>query len=206
MCPDRQILSVYFDHELPSPWKEQLEAHLERCPACREKLDQFGALSRHIGGNARPGEAREAELAARVETAQERVWRNISAPAIGGQIDSTVKARGGYRLWNRSITVPVPALAAAAALLVLVFSAVLVFSPRGTADGQETAEATMAAGMSPDMPAIIPVSDMSGLLQYLGEDTGDIVIIRLPESRNFMSDGKPTIIKASDYSRSGISP
>ena len=204
MCPDRQILSVYFDHELPSPWKEQLEAHLEGCPACRDQLDRLGALSRRIGGNARPGEA--AELATRVETARERVWRNISAPAFTGQFDSTAKARGGYRLWNRSITVPVPALAVAAAFLVVVFSAVLVFNPRGAADGQETTEAAMAAGMSPDMPAIIPVSDMSGLLQYLGEDTGDIVIIRLPESRNFMSDGKPTIVKASDYSRSSISP
>jgi anti-sigma factor RsiW len=225
MCPDRQILSVYFDRELPSPWKDQLEAHLEKCPACRDRLDRLGALSRRIGGKvtARSGEAdpefsaaaaeREAvmraeELAER--TARERVWQNIAAGTAGafaGKVPGTAGQPGGRRqLWNRSISVPVPALAAAAALLVFAVTAVLIFNPRGGADGQELAEAVIAAELSPDMPAIIPVSDMNSLLRYLGEDTGDIVIIRLPESKNFMSEGKPTIIKAADYSRRSTSP
>jgi hypothetical protein len=60
----------------------------------------------------------------------------------------------------------------------------------------------MAATGTIDMQGIVPVSDMNGVLQYLGnQDTADIMIIRLPESRNFSSSGEPTIIKAADYSR-----
>jgi hypothetical protein len=47
----------------------------------------------------------------------------------------------------------------------------------------------------------IPVADMNGVIQYLGnDDTADIVIIRLPESKSFMSFGEPAIVKAADYS------
>jgi hypothetical protein len=36
--------------------------------------------------------------------------------------------------------------------------------------------------------------------QYLGgDDSGDIVIIRLPESRSFNSYGEPAIIRAAEY-------
>jgi hypothetical protein len=60
-------------------------------------------------------------------------------------------------------------------------------------------EGALAAAI--EMQAIIPASDMNGVLQYLGNtDTADIVIIRLPESKSFMSFGEPAIIRAADYS------
>jgi hypothetical protein len=49
------------------------------------------------------------------------------------------------------------------------------------------------------LETMVPASDLSGILQYLGDDSPDIVIIRLPESRSFMSSGEPAIIKAADY-------
>jgi hypothetical protein len=49
-------------------------------------------------------------------------------------------------------------------------------------------------------------ADMNSFLQYLeNEDSADFMIIRLPETRSFSNHGQPTIIKASDYSRSGPS-
>jgi hypothetical protein len=98
------------------------------------------------------------------------------------------------------VRIPLPAAAAAAALLVITLTLAAVnFAGRG---GQEQ-ESAMAAGMNLDLQGILPVSDMNGVLQYLGnEDAGDIMIIRLPESKSFMSAGQPTIIKAADYSRS----
>jgi hypothetical protein len=52
-------------------------------------------------------------------------------------------------------------------------------------------------------PDLIPVADMSGVLQYLGnrDSGGDILILRLPETRSFMSSGEPAILKAADYTR-----
>ena len=53
------------------------------------------------------------------------------------------------------------------------------------------------------MQTIVPITDLNGVLQYLGnDDSPDIMIIRLPESRSFMSSGEPAIIRAADYSGS----
>jgi hypothetical protein len=53
-----------------------------------------------------------------------------------------------------------------------------------------------------DPPGIVPTTNLNEVLQYLGNrDPGDILIIRLPESRSFTSSGEPAIIKAADYSR-----
>jgi anti-sigma factor RsiW len=45
MCPDRQILSVYLDEELPSPWKEKMEAHVSSCAECQAVLEKYQAVS-----------------------------------------------------------------------------------------------------------------------------------------------------------------
>jgi anti-sigma factor RsiW len=185
MCPDRQILSVYFDNELHSPWKEKLEAHLEQCPECRARLEGYRFIREPVTGPLGPG-----ELAAHIETARERLWQKIGPLAAQ-------KCRP--RLWSRSIAVPVPLAAAAALIMVIAFAAVLAGrpSPGAVPDSQMA-----AAGLGVDVQGIIPISDMNGILQYLGnENAADMVIIRLPESKSFISTGEPTIIRASDYSR-----
>ncbi|MDR1374663.1 MAG: zf-HC2 domain-containing protein, partial [Treponema sp.] len=109
MCPEHQILSVYLDGELPSPWKEKMESHLAGCPGCRKKMETYRAIS--ASGAAGAGER------AMLERARERVWRKLEA---GGKASRGSPAL--YRVpsvWRKSISVPVPALAAAALLLVL---------------------------------------------------------------------------------------
>jgi hypothetical protein len=185
MCPDRQILSVYFDQELPSPWKEKLESHLAECSECREGLERY---RRAFPG---PGPA---DLAA-TEAAKERVWLKVAR--LGGETPVRPRAE---KWWSRSVSLPLPAAAAAAAILVF---ALAVLALRKPAVDPDTA---VAAGMGLDVQGIVPVSDMNGVIQYLGgEDTADIVIIRLPESRRFMSSGEPAIIKAADYVRRNTS-
>jgi len=61
---------------------------------------------------------------------------------------------------------------------------------------------TLAAETEFDAPDIIPASNMESVLQYLGSrDNGEIIILRWPESRNFVNYGEPAIIRAADYSR-----
>lgn len=101
MCPDNQILSIYFDGELDSPWKEKLEVHLENCASCREHL----ALYRHT----------RQELAKKPvnpEKALLRVWENSNF---------TVKRR----VWSHSISIPVPVAAAAGLVMVLTMAALI---------------------------------------------------------------------------------
>jgi anti-sigma factor RsiW len=180
MCPDRQILSVYFDQELPSPWKEKLEAHLADCSECRNRLEQYRRFF--------PGPSGAESAAA--EAVKERVWSKMARLGEGMPIR---RYQGMW--WARSVSLPIPAAAAA----ILFFALAVFFVIRPVMDPPRDTE--VAAGMGLEVQGIVPVSDMNGVIQYLGgEDTADIVIIRLPESKRFMSSGEPAIIRAADYS------
>jgi anti-sigma factor RsiW len=191
MCPDRQILSVYLDGELPSPWKEKMEAHLAECPQCREKLETFRSISRRL-------ETAHGPAGAVPAAAQERVWLRLTE--AGRRIRPFQKRPDISGLWRRTVSLPLPAaaaLTAAAAAFVIVFASTWLRQPAAAPQVQNTA---VAAGIDLDLQGMVPVSDMNGVLQYLGDtDTGDFVILRLPESRNFRSSGEPTILKAADY-------
>jgi hypothetical protein len=189
MCPDRQILSVYVDGELPSPWKEKMEAHLQSCAVCRDRLEGYHRLSRILGdkGAGIPGSVSKE----RVEEAGERIWQKIA------RLDRE-RQNAAARFRYRTISIPLPAAAAAAVIFMVVLMAA-IFLPSSFIGGREMAS---SSGIDLDVHGITPVSDMNGVLQYLGnQDAADFVIIRLPESRSFMSSGEPTIIKAADYSR-----
>jgi anti-sigma factor RsiW len=170
------MISLYHDGELPYPWKEKLESHLADCPVCRERLAWLrrlsGALSEPADYSAGP--------------AQRRVWQRLRDPA------AAPTRIWPQPIWSRSVRVPLPLLIAAAAL-VLVFGVFFVRSPR-TALPANTALSAL------DMQTVVPVTDLNGIWQYLGnDDSGDIVIIRLPESRSFNRYGEPAIIRAADY-------
>lgn len=43
-CPDADLYSAYIDGEVPSPWKEKLEAHIMHCPKCTERIKRYQNL------------------------------------------------------------------------------------------------------------------------------------------------------------------
>jgi hypothetical protein len=195
MCPDRQLLSVYLDGELPSPWKEKMESHLASCPACRSVVESW---ERMFGEEEDPGR-------------HERVWERICGRIAAEEAvspEALTPAGGLSGLWRRRVTLPFPAAAAlgamAAAALVLIVSSVWFRSFAGVAVpvSEQPVAALEPAGLDMELRDIRPVNDISGVLRYLGDtDSNDIVIIRLPESRSFRSAGEPKIIKAADYSQ-----
>jgi hypothetical protein len=175
-----------------------MESHLAQCSACREKLAVYRLAS--------AGELAPAVL----EQARERVWQRLSGPEMvdlnqpntaynSENFRNLEKFRNSETVvfWRRKFSLPFPVAAAAAAILLIAMAALwlrpIVIDARDTA---------IAASENLDMRGMAPLTDMSGVLQYLGsKEDGDYVILRLPESRNFMSSGEPAIIKAADYSR-----
>ncbi|MDR3123646.1 MAG: zf-HC2 domain-containing protein [Treponema sp.] len=169
------MLSLYHDGELPSPWKEKLESHLGECSDCRERLERFRRLSDVLG--------EPADFS--IGPVRDRVWQRLFSPVAP-------QRSWPQPIWNRSVRVPLPLLLAAAAL-VLVLGVFFVRIPRTAAPA---APVLSALGTQ----TVVPVTDLNGIWQYLGnDDSGDIVIIRLPESRSFNSHGEPAIIRAADY-------
>jgi len=191
VCPDRQLLSVYFDGELPSPWKEKMESHIAGCPACARRLETYrrGSLGKAA--------AAAGEGIAGLESARERVWQKLEQ-RTGADIPRPRAVRGAAA-WRRSISIPLPVAAAAAVVLIAALAFLTVLRVTRT---EGISGMTFASETELDTPGIIPVADMEDVLQYLGSrDNGDIIILRLPESRNFVNYGEPSIVRAADYSR-----
>jgi anti-sigma-K factor RskA len=190
MCPDRQLLSVYLDGELPPFWKRKMERHLASCPRCREIIDSWRQLSARLGETPDSKEA------------QDRVWERLTAP-VGWSHPGRVSGRKPVpvNMWRRNVPLPfTAALAAAAAVLAIVFTTILLKQP---GDISSAISSPVSAELDMNIQSIVPVSDMDSVLRYLeNTDDGDIMIIRLPESRRFVNAGDPMIIKADYGSRS----
>ena len=202
MCPDRQIISLYCDGELPSPWKEKLEAHLESCEECRSILAGYKNLEGYLQDFSQEN----------TQEAEERVWKklaNEAGAAIHDLQDNAAASRTRQtkwdrkKVWSRTVTLPLPA-AAAAVLIIIGF---LAFMVRGNVNRslplpvQDTMAAATNIGF--DEQGMLDIQDMNDVLQYLSRQDDNIpfMIIHIPESWNFSRSGEPALINAADYSR-----
>ena len=185
MCPDPQLLSIYMDEEMPSPWKEKMEIHLTECSVCREKYANLRRIQELLTEKA--DEKPE-------QTAKDRIWQKLS---------NKRRYRPQTRLWQRRISIPLPA----AAGLVLVIIAGL-WLRGGQVNNDRYAETSpfektgfSIAAEEEQIRDIIPNTDINSILQYFASDGTDTIILNLPESRNFYRTGEPGIVKAADYQR-----
>jgi len=183
-CSFRQWLSVYYDQEMDPQYKAKMESHIAGCADCAGQLEAYKKISLALAPteNELMGEARQ------------RVLQKLET----GGFHSGYGTRPvwGPPIWKRRVSIPIPA-AAAAVVMIMALAFLLVRAPGRT----EIPNMTITAETE-ILPDIIPFSGMESVLQYLGStDTRDILIVRLPESRNFASYGEPAIIKAADYSR-----
>ena len=189
MCPDYQVMSIYFDGELDSPWKEKFEKHLEACPSCRKHLESYQVTRQKL---AEASLVQDRPLDQSIADAMERVWEKTGY-VVRPQRNNV------RRFWNGSLSIPVPIAAAAGLVLVIAFTAIITLKqPAASNDLPQLADM--------QTQEMIPVSaDMASFFQYLSNDnSGDMVIIRLPET-TFKNVEEPRILRAADYSRSDLS-
>jgi len=184
-CSFRQWLSVYYDGEMDPQYKKDMENHIAGCADCARQLEAYKKLSLSLA-------PAEDEL---TEEAQQRVLKKIET--AGAYSSYGNRWAWGPPVWKRRVSIPIPA-AAAAVVLILIS---LAFLWKTRLPGR-TEPANMAITAETEIiPGVIPVSGMENVLQYLdGNDTGEIIILRLPESRKFASNGEPAMIRAADYS------
>jgi len=216
MCPDPQILSIYVDGELPSPWKEKMEAHLKKCPACRDKYGNFKHLHelfkkdttvrrRYVERVVDRPENEPSYTEDDLRESKDRVWDKIEEKQKSSKHLRTGSG-GDSRVWKRRLSIPVPAAAAAAIVVALVtylFISGQTFFQNGIAGNKPDAsdKVNFILAADEEMPGIIPASNIDGVLQYLNSDGAEIIILKLPESRNFSRTGEPEIIRAADYQK-----
>jgi len=206
MCPDPQLFSIYVDGELPSPWKEKMESHFSQCSVCGEKLKNLenlrevfkkdtSARRTIVDKNAPDSTEHEIEF---MEEAKTRIWQKL---------ESKRRFKRSAGLWQRRLSIPLPAAAAAAVVIALL--AMFLYRGGGRVQNNSFAQAqqpqespnNFILAAEDDFTGVLPASDLSGILQYLTREGTDIIILNLPESSNFSRTGEPAIIRAADYPR-----
>jgi hypothetical protein len=176
------MVSVYFDGELSSPWKEKMENHIAACASCSQQLETY------------KNNASSRVQDVLFEEAQQRVWQKLEQRGFNKRYTGP----SVYKVWRRRLSVPVPAAAAA---VVLVFITIALLWVIRSPETNRTQDMFIAAETE-YIPEIFPDFGMENILQYISSrENGEIVILRLPESRNFTSYGEPAIIRAADYYR-----
>ena len=196
MCPDQQLLSVYMDDELPSPWKEKMEAHLAECPVCVERLNLYRQLS-----------VKPADID--IETAKDRVWQNLRSRQSARRFQPFNGNIRRSALWQRRLSIPLP-VAAAAAIIIMLAAALWFRGDQVNNNGfamqqAEPADRTNLLFVAEEeIPTFMPIADINGVLQFLASDGTDVIILRLPENRSFSRTGEPEMIRAADYKRRSL--
>ena len=200
------MISLYHDGELPSPWKEKMQDHLESCSECKAVFSGYDWLGEYLHTASAETAAQGSENRGphpqdeAIKAAQERVWNKLTAPEL--VVGRAGESRwAGTKPWNLRITLPLPV--AAAAVLVIVLS--LAFAVlRAKTPAPSLPQDTMAgiSSMGLNEQGMFPMHDITEVLQYLSsQDSTDIMVIRLPETRSFSRIGEPELINAADYSR-----
>jgi hypothetical protein len=182
MCPDKQLLSVYYDGELPSPWKEKMDAHLASCPDCRTVTSVYGRLSSLLKLPV-PEEALSDAVCMRMRERLQAVQSRVAPSRV-------------RQVFTRRVAVPLPFAVAAAAAIVFAFAALLAQSR----NLQRIPEAgTVAESINIEPEVIRRVTSMDDALRFIDNNEffagpqSSYVIMRLPENKTFYNYGNPEI-------------
>ncbi len=131
-CPSKDLYSAYVDGEVPSPWKEKLEAHLENCAECRKIEQSYRSLKQKIINSDTP--------ALNLEDSFERLQNRKLSQKIRKETETE---RPNW--FTRSVKIPIPAFAAAAVFL-------FVFMPIFMVNNQNSRQNIIVSNFEPIMP------------------------------------------------------
>jgi anti-sigma factor RsiW len=213
MCPNKRFLSIYFDGELPSPWNEQMEKHLESCPDCAKGIEIYKKTSELLNDSKLSGADNSL-----MEAAKSHVWEKIIA---GKQMYPLYQSprqlpRQLARQPPRFLPLRLPripgSIAAGAAGAIAATALILVISfitppgagknklPEISGAAESAGGITVSSDYELDIPEITPALNMNDVLRYIeNSDSSNIVIIKLPERKKFNRYGEPAFINAADY-------
>lgn len=181
MHPDRTVLSAYLDGEVSEPFATIVRESINSDPVVRREYEQLVELRNRLA----------VEPATNIDESMRRSWRVISArlyPAVGAP---RLPVGGSGSVWRRAVSLPFPALAAAA-LVVLALVGVLIWSLLPV---RQTAGDYLARGNNVDVTIRVDGAEMEQVLQWLVDRNmlGEISI-QLPEQQ-FQIVGEPVFVK-----------
>jgi len=178
-------LSAWIDGEVPSPWSEAIERHLDGCASCAEAARSL----RLVGERLR---AESAGIDAAAESAAARVYDRVAPSLRPSAVAGNAVPKASSALWARRLAVPVPA-AVAAALAIAAMAFALVTS------GRRNAEMRMAMERAYEATPVASAG-IESVIDYLSRQNSAVNInITLPPEAFGGSVGDPFIVREADY-------
>lgn len=186
MHPDRTVLSAYLDGEVAEPFATAIRESIDADPDVRRDYEELVELRERL----------TVEPSTSIDESMRRSWGVISARIEAGSGAPRLRPRGSQPVWRRAVALPLPALAAAA-LVVLALVGVLVWS---LLPARPDAGEYLTRGNNVDVTIRVDGAEMEQVLQWLVDRNmlGEISI-QLPEQQ-FQIVGEPVFVKpAADY-------
>lgn len=175
MCPDKQLLSAFCDGEVPSPWKEKIERHLDECGSCRRVVSVYESMRESL---------REFRPQPDISAARYRVGERLKSVHPAGPF-----------WWRRRVSFSAAIAAAALAFLLGGGAGFQLISriPGG---------AGPAVAAQKPLDITVNVKDIGQLLEILNRQNSiREVTIQLPETPRFEYLGEPVFLRETEYSR-----
>ena len=189
MCPDKTLLSAYYDGEVSSPWKEQIQEHLEECLSCRALVEGFAAQSEQL--HSLPEPVLSSDFSDIQRMIRQRHTVHDSTPA-----------------WRSSGWSGIPVAAAAAAVLAFFFGFLSAGNVSPSASYMAPPIAVSEGWSIPAGDLMVPGEDINQLLSYLEPSDSQLFTqetsMELPVDMNFDIYGDSQLMKTASLDGSGF--
>lgn len=180
MCPDHEILSAYFDGEVPSPWDRDIAAHVGGCERCTAVLGGLEQTRRALSDDRVSWRA-----------PMERVRRRILAHEPVERTRTSV--------WRRQVSLPAP-VAILAATLLLVFG--ISLAVMATRQSMGFIRITKAPAGGTEYQFAVPYDKVEALLKSVGGNDANIEsVMTIPKNVKLTPVGEPRMGKADEFLR-----
>ncbi|HAK45969.1 MAG TPA: hypothetical protein DCO79_08645 [Spirochaeta sp.] len=177
MCPDKELISAYHDHETDARWTMDIKAHIEGCEKCSIENSKFESISSFLQTNEVPCEG---QIKSRIYNAIERRQTVITPGSI----------------WRKHFDVSFSAIISAAAVVTVICAALIIGLMRF---GQGAA---VVEEIYPESEIVVQVLSLEDVAAYLlSDDSAFDVLITIPSSDAFSVTGEPQLIREADYRR-----
>lgn len=180
MCPDRELVSAWTDGEVPSPWRETIERHIETCATCSQVVATMKQAHALFSSDAEEIDSSSEAVRARVEK------------RLGFAVFHRTPHSGAF--WTRRYPVPFP-VAAAAALALAVLGFALADSGRRNADLRMAVQRAYEA-----TPVATSGMGIESIIEYISRQNSAVNInITLPAEAFGSVTGDPFIVREADF-------
>ncbi len=181
MCPDREILSAYFDGEVASPWREEIGRHVAGCERCRSWLAGLEDTRRALA------DTPEQEWRAPMERVRRRIIAHVPSE------------RPRVSVWRRQMTLPVPVAVLAAVLLLVLGVGLAVVTTR---QDMGYIRITKAPAGGTEYQFAVPYDKVEALLKSVGGSDANIEsVMTIPKNVKLVPVGEPRMGKADEFLR-----